>query len=204
MFNQAFHATLQILLFRKGPEDFPYAADGRLDKACTVLGIVATALLFGIVQPLPLAIVDGVVATLVVTLYTRLVLRLRGLEARQQQTRNALLATGSLLMLVMWLPMSMVMPVMTQFLSSVADAQQAAGPDAPPPVITPDQLPQVPLLPGLLLDLLGLWFAASATHVLRHATGIARFAAAMMALLLISNVMVAMVIAGNLLSLILG
>lgn len=204
MFNQAFHATLQILLFRKGPEDFPYAADGRLDKACTLLGVVATALLFGIVQPLPLAIVDGVVATLVVTLYTRLVLRLRGLEARQQQTRNALLATGSLLMLVMWLPMAMVMPVMTEFLTSVAAVQQAAGPDAPPPVISADQLPQVPVLPGLLLDLLGLWFAASASHVLRHATGIARFPAAMMALLLISNVMVAMVIAGNLLSLILG
>ncbi len=204
MFNQAFHATLQILLFRQGPEDFPYAADGRLDKACTALGIVATALLFGIVQPLPLAIIDGAVATLVVTLYARLVLRLRGLEARQQQTRNALLATGSLLLLAMWLPMSMVMPVMTEFLTSVAAAQQAAGPDAPPPVISADQLPQVPVLPGLLLDLLGLWFAASATHVLRRATGIARLAAAMMTLLLISNVMVSMVIAGNLLSLILG
>ncbi len=204
MFNQALHATLQILLFRKGPEDFPYSADGRLDKACTALGIFATAMLFGIVQPLPLAIFDGAVATLVVTLYTRLVLRLRGLEARQQQTRNALLATGSLLMLVMWLPMSMVMPVMTQFIESMAAAQQAAGPDAAPLPITAEQLPQVPVLFGLMLDVLGLWFAANATHVLRQATGAVRFAAAMMALLMISNVMVAMVIAGNLLSLILG
>lgn len=204
MFNQAFHATLQILLFRKGPEDFPYAADGSLDKACSALGIIATALLFGIVQPLPLALFDGAVATVAVSLYVRLVLRLRGLEARQQQTRNALLASGSLLMLVMWLPMSVVMPVMTAFMESVAAAQQAAGPDAAPPTISADQLPQVPMLPGLLLDLLGLWFAASATHVLRQATGIPRFAAAMMALLMISNVMVAMVLAGNLLSLILG
>lgn len=199
MFNQALHATIQILLFRQGPEDFPYATDGRLDTACTALGIIATALLFGIVQPLPLALFDGVVATLVVSLYVRLVLRLRGLEARQQQTRNALLATGSLLLLMLWLPMSMVMPVMTEFMNAMA-----AGPGTAPPAITADQLPQVPVVPGLLLDLMALWFAASATHVLRRATGIARFAAAMMALLLISNVMVAMMIAGNLLSLILG
>lgn len=204
MFNQALHATIQILLFRQGPEDFPYATDGRLDTACTALGIIATALLFGIVQPLPLALFDGVVATLVVSLYVRLVLRLRGLEARQQQTRNALLATGSLLLLMLWLPMSMVMPVMTEFMNAMAAAQQAAGPGTAPPAITADQLPQVPVVPGLLLDLMALWFAASATHVLRRATGIARFAAAMMALLLISNVMVAMMIADNLLSLILG
>lgn len=204
MFNQALHATLQILLFRKGPEEFPYSADGRLDKACTVLGVFATAMLFGLVQPPLLAVFDGVVATTVVTLYTRLVLRLRGLETREQQTRNALLATGSLLMLVMWLPMSAVMPVMTQFIESMAAAQQAAGPDAPPQPLTAEQLPKVPVLFGLMLDVLGIWFAANATHVLRHATGISRFGAAMMALLLISNVMVAMVIAGNLLSLILG
>ena len=194
------HATLQILLFRQGPEDFPYAADGRLNTACSALGIVATALLFGLVQPLPLALLDGVVATTVVTFYTRLVLRLRGLEAREQQTRNALLATGSALMLAMWLPMSMVMPVMMQFLESMAAAQQAAGPGAAPLPITAEQLPQVPVVHGLLLDALGIWFAASASHVLRRATGVVRFAAAMMTLLMIGNVVVAMVIAGNVLS----
>lgn len=204
MLSQALHATLQILLFRAGPEDFPYADDGRYDRPCQALGVIATAVLFGLVQPLPLAIFDGIIATVVVSLYMRLVLRLRGLEARIQQTRNALLASGSLLMLALAVPMSAVMPVMMQFLETVAAAQQAAGPDAPPQPITQDQMPPVPVFAGLVIDLLGLWFAASATHVLRRATGIPRFAAAMMALLLIGNVMVAMVIGGNLMSALLG
>jgi hypothetical protein len=204
MFSQALQATLQILLFRAGPEDFPYSEDGRLDRACQALGVLATAVLFGLVQPLPLAVLDGLVATAVVSLYVRLVLRLRGLDARIQQTRNALLASGSLLMLVLALPMSAVMPVMMEFLETIAAAQQAAGPDAPPQPITPEQMPQVPVFAGLVIDLLGLWFAASATHVLRRATGIPRFTAAMMALLLIGNVMVAMMITGNLLSALLG
>ena len=200
MLAQAFQTTLQILLFRAGPEDFPYAEDGRYDTACRVLGVVATAVLFGLVQPLPLAVLDGVVATLVVGLYVKLVLRIRGLEAREQQTRNALLASGSLLMLALALPMAAVMPQMQQFLETMAAAQRDAASGAAPKEIAPEQMPQVPVLIGLAIDLLGLWFAAGATHVLSRATGIPRFAAAMMALLMIGNVMVAMVIAGNLLS----
>lgn len=200
MLAQAFQTSLQILLFRAGPEDFPYSPDGRLDHACRALGVIATAVLFGLVQPLPLALVDGVVATLVVGLYVKLVLRIRGLEAREQQTRNALLVTGSLLMLALAVPMAAVMPQMQAFLATLAEAQKAAASGAAPAELTPEQMPQVPVLAGLAIDLLGLWFAAGATHVLSRATGIPRFAAAMMALLMIGNVMVAMVIAGNLLS----
>lgn len=203
MLAQAFQATLQILLFRAGPEDFPYAEDGRYDRPCQALGVIATTVLFGLVQPLPLALIDGLIATAVVSVYVRLVLRLRGLEARVQQTRNALLASGSLLLLALTIPMAAVMPVMMEFLGTLSDAQNAAGGTAPP-ALTPEQMPQVPVMQGVLIDLIGLWFAASLTHVLARATGIPRFAAAMMALLLIGNTIVAMVLAGNLLSALLG
>lgn len=199
MLAQAFQATLQILLFRAGPEDFPYAEDGRYDRPCQALGVIATAALFGLVQPLPLAIIDGLVATAIVSVYVRLVLRLRGLDARVQQTRNALLASGSLLLLALAIPMATVMPVMMGFLDTLSEAQKASGSGAAP-ALTPEQMPQIPVFQGVLIDLLGLWFAASLTHVLARATGIPRFAAAMMALLLIGNTIVAMVLAGNLLS----
>ncbi|WP_293368694.1 hypothetical protein [Nevskia sp.] len=207
MFNQAFHATLQILLFRKGPEDFPYSADGRLNMACTALGIVATALMLGMLDPPLVALANALVATATVGFYARFLLRMRRLEARYQQTRNALLAVGSTLMLLMLIPAANVvpaLPVMEKISQALATSNGVVDANGALPGLTPEQIAQVPRFHILAIYLLGLWFAASAAHILRGATGVPRIAAALMAILLISNVQVAMLIVGSLLLLIIG
>lgn len=201
MLAELLKVSFRILLFRAGPEDFPYAADGRWDQLALGLGIVATTALFSLVQPLPLALIDALVATAVVHFYSRLVLRMRGLDARHAQTRNALLACGGLLLAALCVPMAATLPQMMAYVDTMIEAQQAAGAGTAP---ARPALPQIPLLYGVLIDVLGLWFAAVQTHILSRATGVAYPFAVFMALLLIGNVVVAMVLVGNVVAALLG
>ncbi len=109
MLSAAYLATLKILLFRAGPADFPYSEQAGLSRGCIVFGIVATAAMLGQMLPLTMALASGVVATAGLSMFVRTALRLRGLESRYAQTRNALLATGSVLLLLMSLPMAAIM-----------------------------------------------------------------------------------------------
>ncbi len=204
MLSEAFQATLKILLFRAGPADFPYREDASLSRGCIVLGIVATAAVLGQMLPLAMALASGVVATAGLSMFVRTTLRLRGLESRYVQTRNSLLATGSVLLLLMSLPMAAIMPGMSAFLESLRTAQETAAAGAAP-AIDPEQM--AANLPGgasLLLDLLTIWFLAVTSHVLRQASNLGYFGAGLLALLCVFNVVLLVAFSGPLLRLLFG
>lgn len=205
MLSEAFQATLKILLFRAGPADFPYREDASLSRGCIVLGIVATAAVLGQMLPLAMALASGVVATAGLSMFVRTALRLRGLESRYVQTRNSLLATGSVLLLLMSLPMAAIMPGMSAFLESLRAAQETATAGGAAPTIDPEQM--AANLPGgasLLLDLLTIWFLAVTSHVLRQASNLGYFGAGLLALLCVFNVVLLVAFSGPLLRLLFG
>ncbi|WP_028080008.1 hypothetical protein [Solimonas soli] len=89
------NATLRILLFRAGPQDFPY--DPRLTAPLALLLALAIGL-----QAMPSVPVGGAIAVALATvaalgMVTRLVLRMRQLDARFHQTFAALLASNAVL-----------------------------------------------------------------------------------------------------------
>ncbi|MDP3293423.1 MAG: hypothetical protein Q8M37_01630 [Nevskia sp.] len=204
MLSEAFQATLKILLFRAGPADFPYREDPGLSRGCIGLGIVATAAVLGQMLPLAMALASGVVATAGLSMFVRTTLRLRGLEPRYVQTRNAMLASGSVLLLIMSLPMAAIMPGMMVFLESLRVAQEAIPAGGAPLSISPDQMPDLPGGASLLLDLLTIWFFAVTGHVLRQATNLGYFGSGLLALLCVMNVVLLVAFAGPLLKLVFG
>lgn len=125
MLPQAFWTSLRILVFRSGPEDFPYDVRNRLGIACIAFGILANAALAAmmgqvavltktvtVTPPLWADIVFGLVSVGAMGLFTRVALRARQLDSRFQQTFNALLATSSVLALLMILPIRQLLPFM--------------------------------------------------------------------------------------------
>lgn len=205
MLSEAFQATLKILLFRAGPADFPFSEQPGLGRGCLLAGIVATAAVLGQMLPLAMALASGAVAAAGLSMFVRTVLRLRGLESRYAQTRNALLATGSVLLVLMSLPMAAIMPGMTAFLESLRAAQDAVPAGGAAPGIDPDQLAaDLPAGASLLLDLLTIWFLAVNSHVLRLATGLGYFGAGLLALLCVTNIVLLVAFAGPLLRVLFG
>ena len=180
MLTQAFSATLKILLFRAGPQDFPYTEDPRLTRGCFAAAIAAGTLFFTLSMPLLQALLASIIAVAVLGMFTRMVLRLRGLDNRLPQTLNTLLALGTLLLVLLRLPVSVLMPDM---LAYVAQVNQD-----PSLLDKPDRIPQFPLLPSLLADLLSIWFVAVTAHVFRQAANLGFAGSAFVALLCQFNI----------------
>ena len=182
---QAFTATLNILLFRGGPQDFPYSTDPQLSRACIAVAIVASGLFFGLSTPPFAALLAGAIAVGGVALFTRVLLRVRHLENRQTQTLNALLAAGSVLLLLMCLPASILMPMMQTYVAQVQQNPELAN--------QPDAIPKFPVGPALAAEVLSIWFIAVSAHVFRHAANLGFFSGAMIALLCMFNIMMLLV-----------
>lgn len=182
---QAFRATLNILLFRAGPQDFPYTQDPALSRACIALAVLASALFFGLSLPPLAALATGAIAVAGVALFTRVLLRLRRLENRYAQTLNALLAVGAVLLFVMRLPASELMPQMQAYIAQVQQNPDLAN--------QPDSIPKFPAGPALFADLLSIWFVAVSGHVFRHAANLGFVGGALIALLCMFNVMMLLV-----------
>lgn len=196
---QALAATLSILLFRAGPQDFPYTEDAGLSRACIAIALIASALFFSLTTPLFPALLAAGVAVGGVAIFVRALLHLRKLDNRRTQTLNALLAVGSVLLLLMRLPLSTLAPEMSALVDSIKTAEEAAGNAA---ATTPDLVtPQFPLLPSLLVDLLSIWFVAVSAHIFRQAANLGFFGGALAALLCQFNVMMLLVFTAPLISL---
>lgn len=180
MLTQAFSATLKILMFRAGPQDFPYTEDPRLTRGCFAAAIAAGTLFFTLSMALLPALLASVIAVAVLGMFTRMLLRLRGLDSRLPQTLNSLLALGALLLVLLRLPVSVLMPDM---LAYVAQVNQD-----PSLLDRPDRVPQFPVLPALLADLISIWFIAVTAHVFRQAANLGFFGSAMVALLCQLNI----------------
>ena len=99
MFDQLLSVTVRTLLFRAGPQDFPF--DSRLLPPVIFIAVVANVMMFGQVMPAPAAAAMSAAMVGGLALVTRSVLRIRQLASRFQQTYMALLATSAVLTLAL-------------------------------------------------------------------------------------------------------
>jgi hypothetical protein len=157
MFSQAFATTLRMLLFRAGPQDFPFAA--ALTPALLVLATVANTLLFSQVLPLSMALGIALAMVGAMALVTRSILRLRNAANRFQQTFNSLLATTAVLTLALLPPFIQVAPQLLQLAKH-------------PELLSNPQAVALPPLPVFLMNLLNFWNFAVTAHIFRHAANV--------------------------------
>jgi hypothetical protein len=157
MLSQALNATFRILLFRAGPQDFPFAQG--LMPLCIALAAGANALMLAQVLPVPMAIAMALAMVAAMALVTRSVLRARNLLNRYQQTFNALLATTAVLTLAL-------LPAFVQMAPAVM--QIAKNPQL---LETPDAV-KVPAFGVFWMNLLNIWNFAVTAHIFRHAAGV--------------------------------
>jgi len=180
MLPQAFWTSLRILVFRSGPEDFPYETGKRLSAACIAFGVLANAALAAVMgqmavslkvlsqaPPLWADVVLGVVSVGAMGLFTRVVLRARQLESRFQQTFNALLATSSILSLLLVFPILQLLP----FLPVVQELRKKmlANPDLINDPAATSGVPAWTLLFWLMTLALPIWQFAVTAFVYRRA-----------------------------------
>lgn len=163
MLKAALAVTLRILLFRAGPEDFPYSEQPRLLYSCMVLAVLASGLLFGALMTPLAALATGAFATAALSMFTRMLLRLRKLDNRHAQSLGALLCCGSLLMLVMRLLINETIPEMRDFYDHLLK-DPAFGDDVA-------NWPKVQGITSYALNFLMLWLFAVTAHIYRRATG---------------------------------
>lgn len=143
--------VVDLMLFRCGPQDMPG------DQASLGVSIaVYCLLLFGqvaLVAPLAGAAAQAGLATILLGLYVAVILRMRGLANRFNQTATALFSTGAVLTLVMLAP--------TRALQPYLDALRKAS--------DPSQVPMPSPWFALGYLVVGVWGLAIYSHIYRHA-----------------------------------
>ncbi len=155
MIAQAFSATLKIVLFRAGPQDFPFLP--QWTRTICVIGATPVFFVYALALSPALALIMATATVVGVALATRVILRVRNMEARFIQTFQTLLCTSALLTALMAIPFSQVAPQLVE-LASDPEAMAAGTP---------------PDLPGgavLVMNLLNIWNFLVTAHVFRHAT----------------------------------
>lgn len=154
MLSQVLQATLNLLLFRIGPQDFPYHVG--LMRTLLVPSLAIHYAVFVQVLPAPMAAIMAGLLIGSLALTTRWLLKLRKLEGRFQQTYNALLASGAVLMAFLAVPFSQVAP------------QLVAIATAPDPIAANTSL-QLPTTAALLMNMINFWSFAVSANIYRHA-----------------------------------
>ena len=153
MFSTVARTTLNLLLFRAGPEDFPYAP--QLTRVLLPLAaLINYALLVQALPPL-LAMAMALAVVIATGLATRTLLRIRGMEARFIQTYHSLLAVNCVLTLALWLPFSEIAPQL-QELSKNPEAMEA-GADF-----------KIAGWAALMMNLLNIWNFVVNAHIFRR------------------------------------
>lgn len=174
MFRALLATTLRILVFRAGPQDMPYHP--RLAQAVAPLAVISNALLLVQLAPMWLALLVSVSAVLGVVFATELILRARDRLNRSQQTLTALLATATVLNLLMLLPVMQVAPHLRSVL------------DSPKLMSTPQAL-ALPVGPSLAIDAINLWNLVVSAQIFRHAADVRPFGGFGLALLCAATVL---------------
>lgn len=157
MLAEAAWRTLQMLVFRAGPQDFPYAET--LNRALPFVSVAGNAALLAVVLPPALALAMAVTMVVVMGAFTRGLLRARNVLNRFAQTFNSLLATDLAFKLLM-LPLFLTLA--PKFAELARDEQLLANPERV-------MLPQGPVL---VLNLLTYWSFAVSVNIFRHASGL--------------------------------
>lgn len=183
MFAQLLSVTVRTLLFRAGPQDFPF--DARLLPPVIFIAVVANVMMFGQVMPAPAAAAMSAAMVGGLALVTRSVLRVRQLASRFQQTYIALLSTSALLTLAL-------VPLFAQ----MAPALRLVA-ENPKLLETPDKL-NLPQGIAFIMNVLNLWSFLVSAWIFRHATNLPFAIGLIIALLAAFSLLFIVAFAGSL------
>ena len=148
-------ATLNLLLFRSGPQDFPF--DPRLTGWLVPLAALVNYFVLSLVLPPIISAAIGLAVVIALSFATRMFLRTRGLEARFMQTYHALLAVTIPMTLLLMVPFAEIAPELKKL------SEMTPGPTDPIPEL------QVPSWAALTMNLLNFWNFAVNAHIFRSA-----------------------------------
>jgi hypothetical protein len=155
MVLQALNAALRILLFRAGPQDFPYSP--QLTQVIAPLAVAANYLVFAQVLPVAMSLAMAAAAVGGLALVVRGLLRARGLESRYNQAINAMWLCSAILTAALAIPFSDFAPVLLEMARNPEALDDAAA-------------LQVPQGAALMMNLLNIWSFAVTVYILRSAT----------------------------------
>lgn len=151
MLNQAAATALRMLLFRAGPQDFPFAEG--LTRVLASLAVLAAFLQFRLTLPATQALVHALATIAALAGFTLLLLQARGLANRHPQTLNSLFATDIFFTPLMLGPVAAMAPHLLRIAENPEAAQDAS----------------VPAGPALLWIVLASWNFLVSAHIYRHA-----------------------------------
>lgn len=164
MFASVLAATFRILVFRAGPQDFPYAPRPGLTAACVIFAVLANTLLMSLLLPPAKALISSCVNIAMLALFTRLTLVLRKQDNRFQQTFNALMATTGLLTLFMLPFFAQLAPVWAEIMQELRSNPDFAN--------HPEQWPATPRVAENVFALLCLWQLIVIFRIFQQAAGL--------------------------------
>ncbi|MDN5938354.1 MAG: hypothetical protein L0H83_06795 [Salinisphaera sp.] len=157
MFSQTVAVTVDLLRLRRGPQDLP--ADWNLLAMLAGAYFIVTFAQVLVAAPTGVALLQALLATVVLAGYVRAVLGSRGRVARFAQTLAAMYAVGIVLTLLMLGPTATLAPFLTSLAQGTAQQSAAAAPTAP-------------TLGMLAYMIIGVWGLVVFGHVYRHALDI--------------------------------
>ncbi|WP_420465144.1 hypothetical protein [Panacagrimonas sp.] len=173
MFQSVLNATVNLLLFRIGPQDFPF--DINLTRVLVPAAALANyAVLVMAVNPV-VAAAMSIAVVMGTAMAAHLILRARKLEARFTQTYHAMLAVSTLLTLGLVLPFSQIAPELEK-LAQNPEALETASLD-------------IPGWAALTMNALNIWNFVVNAHILRHAAGMGIGGGLLLALLVAFGVL---------------
>lgn len=144
--------TLDLVLFRAGPQEFPFMPGRHVTLGA--VGGTPVFMVYSLALNPIIALSMALGTVLGIFLATRLILRWRQLDARFTQTAHALLCSSAFMTLLMILPFSQIAPILSEM---------AADPEAATP-------PDIPAIPVLVMNVLNAWNFLITANVYRHAT----------------------------------
>ncbi len=163
--TQAFAAALRILLFRAGPQDFPYSKT--LARTIVPLAALMLFLQYRLTLPILQAVVQALASLAVLAAFSFALLQRRGLLNRLRQTLDSLFLTDAVLILFLLPPLSAIAPLMVR----LAENPELARTEPLPP------------LPALAVMAVSMWNFLVTAHIYRNATGTHFGVGALMSLL---------------------
>jgi hypothetical protein len=179
MLNQLSAVTLRLLLFRAGPQDFPYSP--ALALWMPAAAIAAYFILFRTVLPTGAALVLASVSVAALSFVTHALLSARRVANRFQQTYHALLATSIVLTLASVPPMTALAPALRQIAQNPDLLQQPGIADASPAA-------------SLLVNALNLWNFFVSAHIFRHAVDARLWTGVLIAVFVVFSVLLLSVV----------
>ena len=199
MLIQALRIALSIMFFRAGPQDMPYDQGPRLTRSCALLAAVVYALFWANFAPPLAAVVLAAMMVSVIGVTTRAVLTMRKLENRFQQTYNAIMLSGTMLVLAALPVLAIIAPPLIDYLQhNLQDPKLANHPEQWP------DLPEVSEGAALLFDLLMLWLFVVSARIYGQSIDAGVFGGVLITLLALSAIMLGLIFVSPLVNLLAG